>query len=268
MIAAILAHEPFWRRLAAAPACFLGLDYDGTLAPFRVDRLAAVPLDGVVPALEQLRALEDCALAVISGRRLDEVLQLLGRAVDGITVVGSHGHELRTAAGERRDRPLGPAQAARLEQAGAAVERLGMGQRLERKAASVAFHTRGEPSARADELEARVEQLWQPLAAGAALSCARFNGGVELRARGGVDKGTVLAGLLDQQRPGTLAVYVGDDATDEDAFEVLRRRGGVGVKVGGGDSASAADLGLPDCPGVLRFLRRFARVRAGPGGQP
>ena len=58
----------FWERIGSIPNVALMLDYDGTLAPFHVDRLKAVPVDGVVEALQDIRNRTDTFVALVSGR--------------------------------------------------------------------------------------------------------------------------------------------------------------------------------------------------------
>jgi trehalose-phosphatase len=256
--ASLLSDEVFWRRLRAAPRRILGLDYDGTLAPFQVDRLAAVPSPGVVELLGAISA-GPVRLAIISGRRLDEVLLLLGAEAAGLhmDVIGSHGYEVRRAGEAPTLVPLSAAQTAGLSRAAGALE--GHAHQLERKAASLAFHTRGLDLGEAARLEAEAATIFDAEVAAAigALAARPFDGGVELRAVG-VDKGTALTELLADEPDDALCVYVGDDRTDEDAFEVVQRRGGLGVKVGSAAGyTSCARAQLPGCPEVVTFLERW-----------
>ena len=258
MPASLLSDDAFWRRLRAAPRRFLGLDYDGTLAPFKVDRLAAVPSTGVLQALHAITA-GSTRVAIISGRRLDEVLTLLG--VDDarldVDVIGSHGYEVRRAGRAPRLVPLSASQATGLTRAAESLKR--SADRLERKAASLAFHTRGLEPGEAARLEAQAAAIFdaEVTAGQGALAARPFDGGVELRAVG-LDKGTALAELLDDEPDDALCVYLGDDRTDEDAFEVVQRRGGLGVKVGPAVGyTTRATAYLSGCPRVVRFLERW-----------
>ncbi len=258
MPASLLTDDTFWRRVQAAPRRFLGLDYDGTLAPFKVDRLAAVPSTGVVQALHAISA-TTTRVAIISGRRLDEVLTLLGLddAELELDVVGSHGYEVRRAGEATKLVPLSTTQAPGLRRAAELLA--GHADRLERKAASLALHTRGLDPGEAARLEAEAAAIFdaEVTTAVSDLACRPFDGGVELRAVG-VDKGTALTELLAHEPDDALCVYVGDDRTDEDAFEVVQRRGGVGVKVGpalGYSTCAAAQL--PGCTGVVAFLTHW-----------
>jgi trehalose 6-phosphate phosphatase len=81
---------------------------------------------------------------------------------------------------------------------------------------------------------------------------------VELRAEG-LTKGTAVREVADEH-PDRVPVYLGDDVTDEDAFEALadlkgEGREAVSVKVGAGDTAADYRLDGPD--DVAAYLRRF-----------
>jgi len=243
----------FWVRVKTAPHRLLALDYDGTLAPFRVERMEARPLPGVSEALAAVAATPGTSLLVVSGRPADEVARLLG---DGCcAIIGAHGFERREAGGRLRRHAPAASQVEALRQAEQELARMDLGGRGERKVASVAFHTRGLPAARARELEDAVAQAWTPLCAGEGLEVRPFAGGVELRVRGR-DKGSALLAAGREAPAGALVIYVGDDDTDEDAFRALREEG-IGIRVGRDDAPTAAQGRLPDCEAVLALLRAW-----------
>jgi trehalose-phosphatase len=244
----------FWERVREAPHRLLALDYDGTLAPFRVERMQARPLPGVGDALGAIGRAPGTTLLVVSGRPATEVARLLGDVPCAVS--GAHGFERRDPDGRVTAHDPSPPQRAGLADAERIVHDLGFRERGERKVASLAVHTRGLPEVRAREIEAQVAAAWQPLAAGGQLAVRPFSGGVELRARGR-DKGTVLGEARRGLPPGTLAVYIGDDDTDEDAFRAVAD-GGIGIRVGDDRAPTAAAGRLPDCAAVLALLRAWA----------
>jgi len=246
----------FWERLRSARASFLVLDYDGTVAPFQVVRMEACPLAGIAELLGRIRDRTNGAIAVISGRPLSEVTQLLG--VPGIMVVGSHGYELGYPNGTLDLRQPHPRQQEGLAKAGEAMDREGLSSRIERKVASLALHTRGVPADEARSMEKRTMDRWMPIARLHDLEVRRFNGGVELRCLG-ADKGSALQVLLSLQPADAFCVYIGDDETDEDAFRVLKGRG-IGIKVGRPDGPTSATGILPDTQAVKDFLRGWAAL--------
>lgn len=248
----------FWEAVATAGELFLVLDYDGTLAPFRVNRMEAVPLEGALEALTTIRDSGRTRVAMVTGRPLSELLELVGDL--GVPMVGSHGFEYRGADGTVETSELPRAQTERFEIAEAQARALSPAARVERKPASVALHTRGMPDSEAEPLHERVCAEWSQGAAEAGLECRRFSGGVELRVKG-IDKGTAVARLLEGTGEQVLCVYVGDDETDEDAFAALPT-GGVGIKVGPREVVTGARGRLADPEAVRRFLLTWAEVTA------
>lgn len=255
---AVVGHIPdFWERLAASGSQFLGLDYDGTLAPFHVDPLQARPLPGVLELLEAILQDPLTTLAIVSGRPAAEVLTLLENLP--ATVIGSHGFELRHAGKAEWDirKPTANQQAGLVKAKKTAIE-CGYEHKLEQKIASLALHTRGLPVAQASGMERMMLARWASIAALHHLERRRFNGGVEIRCRGR-HKGSALTDLLQRQAEGVFAVYVGDDETDEDAFRAVQETG-VGIRVGPPAPSTAARGVLKDCRAVKDFLETWLSV--------
>src|SRR5262245_56361965 len=85
-------------RVATAPAVFVFLDYDGTLAPLAPTPEQAVPLPGTWQLLRQLAEGPDVKVAVVTGRTVANVRASFN--VPGIYYVGIHGLEVRGPDGE------------------------------------------------------------------------------------------------------------------------------------------------------------------------
>jgi len=246
-----------WRQVSAAHHRLLMLDYDGTLAPFHVSRGLALPLPRSVELLGAIAAEPDTRVAIVSGRPLDEMDRLLGPLP--VTLVGEHGWEMRLRDGSDLQHAIPTAALEILDRAERAARDRGMGGLLERKRTGVVLHTRGVLGAGlASELEEQAWTLWQALGEAGSVRLQRIDGGIELRVRGW-DKGTAVRFLAAESPEGTLAVFVGDDVTDEDAFEVVRGIG-FGVRVGGGDRPTVAAASLPSCTAVPEFLEEWLRV--------
>jgi trehalose-phosphatase len=241
----------FWDRVREAPRVLLALDYDGTLAPFRRNPARARPLRGVREALEAIRRRADTEVAIVSGRPVREIADLLGGLA--VRMLGSHGFEERDPAGRVERLALEPEQEVGLELARAAADQIPGKGRLERKAASLALHTRGLRRSRAARIQAAVHEVWTDLAHAGALEVLDFNGGVEIRCRGW-HKGHVVRRLVQLQPPEALPIYIGDDTTDEDAFQALEGIG-IGIKVGRGTTLAPGRLA--GCREVRSLLRAY-----------
>ncbi|MGD2069156.1 MAG: trehalose-phosphatase [Gemmatimonadota bacterium] len=221
--------DVFFRRVAAASARVLLLDYDGTLAPFREERDQAVPYPGV---REAVRAhLEDgrSRVVVVSGRAIEALRPLLGIEPPP-EIWGNHGWE-RWVPGRGLER-TDPGEAARrgLRRGRQGAEDAVPGDRVELKPVSVAVHTRGLGEEEAEALLRPVRGAWEPIARAAGLELHAFDGGLELRVPGR-DKGTAVRAILDAEPEDAVVAYLGDDRTDEDAFEVLGALGDRALRV-------------------------------------
>jgi trehalose 6-phosphate phosphatase len=129
------------------------------------------------------------------------------------------------------------------------------GAHLERKRCSLVLHTRGLPAEAARELEFECERLWRTYFEAEGLRLHRIQGGITLRATDR-HKGTAVAELVAQSPPGALAVYLGDDATDRDAFRQVLGHG-VAIQVGTTVGSSAAEFRLGSVDEVRGFLERW-----------
>ena len=225
------------------------LDVDGTLLDFADDPGAVRVPDPLLALLDVLHDATDGALALVSGRRLDDLDRLFGRP--RWAAIGLHGLELRTRAGESQRHPVGPAQQTQMQRAAHALAARFEGVQLENKQQAVALHCRRSPAA--------FEQLRvAALAAVSHLSGYELQPGhqvLEFKPRG-MNKGRAVRELL-QHEPfaGRLPVYLGDDLTDEHAFEAANGAHGLSIRVGA-RHPSAARFTLPDPVATIAWLGR------------
>lgn len=249
------------RRPGAART--LLLDLDGTLAP-----LAPTPEAVRVPrsALGSLRRLvaQGWTVAIVSGRPAADVRRLV--PVAGILVFGSHGLE----GGVRPSLPSAlRTRLARLAEAAGELSRRFPGARVEAKPAGIAFHDRQVPRRRLAGWRQAVRRLLsrQDLRG---LDLLRGKRVVEIRPEGW-HKGRVLERLPGLpppgRRPDPSFIAVGDDRTDEDLFEAVRRFG-VAARVGRPRRGTSASRRLASPAAVGRFLERLARIAQGASGNP
>lgn len=207
----------FWERLGQAERKILLLDYDGTLAPFRKNRMEAEPYPGVREALAKIQRAGETRLAFISGRNAAEVAELL-RLPEPPEVWGSHGWErLRLDGTLEKLGPDGVTQAA-LDAIAAALT-AGGPVNLEIKTGCMALHWRGMGQEAARELMARARRALEAFPA-ADVEQISFDGGTEFRAAGR-NKGSVAREIVRDGGTAAAVAFLGDDMTDEDAFAAL-----------------------------------------------
>ncbi len=270
------ALAPFFGRLAEARRRVLMLDYDGTLAPFVVERDRAIPYPGVREILNQILRDAACDVWLISGRSIADLLPLIDlESTPGVW--GAHGWEfLRPGDGAASQTEHGklPADAAEaLAEAVSWARQWASGQslseRLEIKHGCVAIHWRGMPVNQIDRVRAAATDAWTSIQNQAALELKGFDGGLELRVPGR-DKGSAVESVLGPARAPkelgegapadkylqTVAAYLGDDRTDEDAFAAMRGRG-LRALVRPEYRETAADVWLHPPAELLEFLEAW-----------
>jgi len=260
VIALISGFEPgeFWERLARCGERILLLDYDGTLAPFRVERDKAVPYAGIREILNEIMESEQCRIVIVSGRWTKDLLPLLGlkRRPE---IWGSHGIERLFPDGRYETVKLDKSIINALARVDSWAEDEQLQDRCERKPGSVAFHWRGLDRAQTDGLRSKVMKEWSDIATEAGLMLYEFDGGIELRAPIR-NKGDAVSTILSEAAPeGAVTAYLGDDLTDEDAFRAIKGKG-IGVLVRKERRETEADLWLKPPEELLEFLKNWARA--------
>jgi trehalose 6-phosphate phosphatase len=254
--------EPLRTRIAdAAVLC----DVDGTLAPIVARPEDARLLEGVRETLVTLRD-RVRLLGFVSGRGLADVKRIVD--LDGCAYAGNHGMEIQRL-GEEPGLAAGvadhlPAVAEFVASWPAA--RLEAGDlRMEPKGATLSIHARGarDPEA-ARLLLAQIAS--EALDRGLVPTPGREV--LEVRPPVAVDKGTAVRALL-RDTGVRVAMYIGDDRTDADAWKALRAMAtegsldvSVAVAVAAGEVPpavrEAADVEVPGPPGALSVLRFLA----------
>jgi trehalose-phosphatase len=250
----------FFRCFRGGAQPILLLDYDGTLAPFRVDRYKAQPWARVRDLLNQIQSQEKTRLVVVTGRPAQEILPLL-RVDPAPEVWGLHGAERLHADGRREREQLPPAVRSELDALTAQLKRVATGGLIEEKPNAIVMHWRGVAPARAKTIEKQTLALFRPAAQKNGLNLLEFEAGLELRA--GRDKGGAVTAVLQEAshaRPHP-AAYLGDDLTDESAFHAIKGHG-LGVLVRRQRRPTAAGVWLRP-PGDLRqFLKMWLHACA------
>lgn len=254
--------EGFFHRLGRSSNRVLMLDYDGTLAPFRVERDKAVPYPGVRTAIEAIQEGGACRLVVISGRATRDLIPLL--SLDNLPEIwGCHGWERRLADGTTTSPTLPGNTAEGLKEASLYMETEGLAARCEIKPASLALHWRGLGDEDVSDIRERTSDGWGRIASKYGLKLCDFDGGIEMCIPGR-DKGDAVRTILDEAGKDVVASYLGDDLTDEDAFLALSGRG-LSVLVNSKLRETEADIWLKPPEELIDFLNQWAEALGGGG---
>ena len=227
------------------------LDYDGTLVPFQKLPSLAIPNIELLQVLAELSKDEANEITVISGRDNDTLQKWLGHLP--VTLVAEHGAFIRYKNEEWQ---------AQVSQSNEWKEKIRpllqlfvtrcAGSFIEEKKNTIAWHYRNtDPDlgfVRSRELRNSLLQL----TTNTALQVIDGNRVIEVRLIG-IDKGTTASKIFEHFSP-DFSLCLGDDATDEDMFRVLRDKGYT-IKIGNG--TTAAQYTLWSQSDVLPFLRRL-----------
>ncbi len=215
--------ESFLGLVSRAPRSLLMLDFDGTLAPFRKERNKVVPYPGVTSALQNILATGRTRVVIISGRDVTETVPLLSIKPHP-EVWGLHGLQRLKADGTIELRELDESTLQGLAAAENWVRSQNLLDAAEFKSGSIAVHWRDLAQSEAQTMRDRVMQGWADIAERYDLGVMDFDGGVEIRSPK-VNKGTAVRTILSEMDQDVPAAYLGDDNTDEDAFEAIKGRG-------------------------------------------
>jgi trehalose 6-phosphate phosphatase len=226
----------------------LAFDFDGTLAPIVGQRDLATLRPETERLLTRLCACYPCA--IITGRSRADVLARLGGAVIKYTV-GNHGLESAGGAGLFGD----TISSVRALLAAALAEHAGLD--LEDKQYSLAVHYRDSPVKR--RARAAIHRSVAALPFATRLVPGKLV--LNVLPSGAPHKGQALLELREREGA-QMALYVGDDVTDEDVFALEQPGRLVSARVGRSKN-SAARYFLRDQREIDTLLARLIELRSG-----
>jgi len=245
--------EPFALSGDTAPLIAVFTDFDGTLVEIaETPDAVAVPAD-LAGELDRTAQDFDHAFAVITGREIADIDGFL--APLRLPVAGAHGAQRRRADGSMQD--VDEAVRAAAQDIARAIGPLAVSHPsllVEEKQGAVALHFRQAPelegACRLAMQEALIDHPAFSLVAGKMVFEAR---------PAAFDKGAALRAFM-QEEPfaGRTPIFIGDDRTDEDAFRAAQDLGGIGIKLGPGETA--ARMRIADIRSVHALLRGLGQI--------
>jgi trehalose-phosphatase len=245
--------------LAGGGRVALLADYDGTLTPIVPWPDEARLPEQVRQHFEVLARSPQAHVAVVSGRDVADLRQRVG--VNDVIYAGCHGLEIE-GPGLSFRHPEAEAQEESLNVIGRQLSERAPtvpGMRIESKRFGVAVHYRHVAQDQMRRVETELARAIQP--GGNRLKIFHGSQVIEVQPQVGWTKGDCVLWIRDAlERIATqplLTVYLGDDWTDESAFEALAGQG-ITVKVGGGAPASKAAYRLADVADVQLFVAVLA----------
>jgi len=258
--------QAFSNDCRAASHVLLLSDYDGTLTPIVGRPRDAVLSPAVRDKLSALARKPDFSVGIISGRSLVELRYMA--AIEGIYYAGNHGLEIEGPALDYTSPNAELGQAMIKDLAGQLAAALGniAGVIIEDKSLSLSVHYRLVSEEEQDDVAVIFKRVISPLADAGKIKITSGKKVFEVRPPIDWHKGKAvetirreIKSLLNLER--VLAVYLGDDTTDEDAFKILHRPEGWSVYVGPENPSSAADYFLNSTAEVEELLSRLLDLK-------
>jgi len=234
----------------SADWCYF-LDVDGTLTEIAGSPDAIEISDRVLDVLGNLSITTGGALALISGRPLNELDRLFSPLM--LPAVGQHGMEIRGPDGAVfHPSPMPPGYQIILAQLRGYAEGI-PGVVLEEKGFSLALHYRQAPGEAGNAKVAATTAL-----TGFHDSFQLLHGKMVLEIRPkAIDKGTAVHSLMEiGPYAGRRPVFAGDDTTDEDGFGAVNELNGLSIRVGR-DSETCAQYRIDGVSHLLQWLARI-----------
>lgn len=213
---------------------YLFFDLDGTLAPIRREPGKVRIPPARIRLLSRLSECENSAVAVVTGRSIKDAKKIVG--LKGIVYAGNHGLEIEGRGVRKKiEKALKARQTIRT-----IIRALGKelapykGVIVEDKGLSASVHYRMADEDKVPEIKKKIDAVTADFARDKAVRITAGKKVLEVRPPVNWHKGKVVLELLreERKRSGKTVVpfYFGDDVTDEDAFDVLRKTG-YGVRV-------------------------------------
>ena len=233
------------------------MDFDGTLAEFQIDPDAVLLTPARQILLNTLSQRADLSAGIVSGRRIND-LRLRVPADPSFFFAGLHGLEIEGPGlrfAHNAASIAAPAVNLLAKDLRRAVRPL-PGVFVEDKTYSVVLHTRG--ASKADRLHAttRFNALAAPFLSEGTLRLQPGDNILELLPNVDWAKGDAVRAIMRhveaETREVVWPVYIGDDATDEDAFEQI---GSNGLTVAVGRRPNGAAFQVDGPPAVECLLK-------------
>lgn len=236
---------------------YLFLDYDGTLTPIvSKPELANFPAKTKL-LLEELLKKKNIFITVVSGRPIKQLKKKI--RIKGLALAGNHGLEFTSKNFDfahpeiNKSKKLIKAIANELKKACRPI----MGAFLEDKGLTLSVHFRLVKEKDMPRLFGGIYGAIMPHLNKKRIKVTFGKKVIEIRPPIKWGKASLIAFLLKQKNAKQITpVYIGDDKTDEQAFQILRKRKrGITIFVGEGHVNSNAEYFVKDTKAVVRFLR-------------
>ena len=233
------------------------LDFDGTLAEFELDPEAVALTSSRQILLQTLGRRADLSAGIVSGRRIDDLRKRVPSGTS-LYLAGLHGLEIEGPGWKSAHKAVAlaaPGISYLSKELRRAVKPL-PGAFVEDKTYSIVLHVRGASKADRQHAITRFTALSEPLLAEGTVRLQPGDNVLELLPNVDWAKGDAVRAIIRHvetvTKESVWPVYIGDDATDEDAFDEI---GTNGLTVAVGKRPTSALLQIDDPAAVECLLK-------------
>lgn len=231
------------------------LDFDGTLTPIvKSPKMVSLPSE-TRRLLRNLNQKPNCYLAVVSGRQLKDLKEKI--KLPNIIYGGNHGLE-----GEIFDRkysfPITKKAAVTLKKIHRQLDQVAhkfKGVLIENKNLAISFHYRLASKLQVPAIKSLFKKILKPYVKDELISTVAGKMVFDIRPKANWHKGSfaklVIREILKKTKTTPIAIFIGDDVTDEDVFQTLKKS--ITIKVGK-SCRSGAKYNLRNSGEVFKFL--------------
>jgi trehalose-phosphatase len=244
-------------KLLQAGHILLCADFDGTMCPIKPRPEDARLPEDIRFLLHKIAGKKRISCAIVTGRALKDIQQKIGlrdlifAANHGLEISGRNRNYVYPAA--KKCIPVITEISRKLSRQVSAFPRAA----LEKKGLTISLHYRLVKGERLARLRGIFRQIINPYLAEGKIKFTSGKKVWEVRPPVDWDKGKAVLWLRQKLRyKDTLAIYIGDDLTDEDGFRAVNKLGGISILVGR-KRKSLARYHLKGTKDVRRFLKEI-----------
>lgn len=245
-------------ELIADKEILVFLDYDGTLTPIVATPDLAIISDEMRQTVQELSS--KYKVSIVSGRATDDVKSKV--KIDGIFYAGSHGFEISHPDGSVKINEQAQEIRSKIDEVHAGLEQKLKsieGALVEHVKYTISTHYRLVSDADFPKIKEAVDEV---LANNKNLRVTHGKKVFEIRPNIDWHKGKAVEWILKDlefNQDKNIALYIGDDTTDEDAFAALEGEKGFGILVADPIRASKASYVIKNTDEVKKVLDFFLK---------
>ena len=213
-------------KIRQAERILLFLDYDGTLAPFHRDPLAVTTPPMILEEIQKIQSNRNCEIIIITGRMMNEIKQRI--PINTISFAAIHGFHIELNDETKRKWDSSQPERRLMKRIHQRISDHLESQKdlnIEDKSTSIAFHYRNVPPIQKQVVIETIEQIINDIDHTHQLNIIHGAEVIEIRSTS-MNKGLAVQYIqhhFSKNHP--LTIYIGDDTTDEDAFEIIGEKG-------------------------------------------